>query len=172
MPAYPLTSLASGEEVLLDANIIVYGVNVKSAQCRDLLRRCATGDVSGYTTVEILAEACHRLMLSEAVGRGLIQRPNASSLQGKGHVIRQLQDYWIRLENLRAGALAVLPLDEYRFARAQGLRQQHGLMTNDSLVLAAADVFGIPALSTNDDDFDNVLWLDIYKPNDLSTAAP
>ena len=66
------------------------------------------------------------------------------------------------------GAVAVLPLDEFRFRRSQVMRQQDGLMTNDSLVLAAADVFGIAALATNDQDFDAVPWIDIYKPTDLA----
>ena len=45
-------------------------------------------------------------------------------------------------------------------------------MTNDSLALAAVDVFGIGALATNDNDFDAVPWLEIYKPTDLVTAPP
>jgi predicted nucleic acid-binding protein len=40
-------------------------------------------------------------------------------------------------------------------------------MTNDSLLLAAAEVFGIDSLATNDSDFDAVPWLEIYKPRDL-----
>ena len=168
MPTHSLLTLPAGTEILIDANVIVYAVNVLSAQCRDVLRRCGTGDVSGFTTVEILSEACHRLMLGEAAGRGMIVRPNASSLQGRPHVIRQLQDYWSRLQNVMNGAVAVLPLDEFRFRRSQVMRQQDGLMTNDSLVLAAADVFGIAALATNDQDFDAVPWIDIYKPTDLA----
>jgi predicted nucleic acid-binding protein len=40
-------------------------------------------------------------------------------------------------------------------------------MTNDSLLLAAADVFGIAALVTNDSDFDAVPWITIYRPTDV-----
>ena len=40
-------------------------------------------------------------------------------------------------------------------------------MTNDSLVLAAADLFGIESLATNDADFDGIPWLTIYRPSDL-----
>jgi predicted nucleic acid-binding protein len=40
-------------------------------------------------------------------------------------------------------------------------------MTNDSILLAAALVFGIEALATNDSDFDAVSWLTVYKPTDV-----
>jgi predicted nucleic acid-binding protein len=40
-------------------------------------------------------------------------------------------------------------------------------MSTDSLILAAADLFGIPSLATNDSDFEAVPWLAIYKPTDV-----
>jgi predicted nucleic acid-binding protein len=106
-------------------------------------------------------------MVGEAAGRGLIARPNAANLQGKPHVVRALDDYWQRIAQIRAGKIAVLPLDEFRFVRAHGLRLAHGLMTNDSLLLAAADLFGISSLATADADFDAVPWITVYKPTDL-----
>jgi predicted nucleic acid-binding protein len=166
MPVEPLASLPRGEEILIDANVLVYAIGQRSGQCRDLLTRCTSGEVSGYTTVEILGDVCHRLMLAEAAGLGLIGRPNAANLQGKPHVVRRLSAYWSHVEGV-SGKLAVLPLDEHRFRRAHGLRTAHGLMTNDSLVLAAANVFGIGALATNDSDFDAVPWITVYKPSDL-----
>jgi predicted nucleic acid-binding protein len=160
-------SLPSGTEVLLDANVITYALNRRSRECVELLERCTTGDLSGYTTVEVLADVCHRLMLAEAAFKGLIARPNAANLQGKSHVVRQLGDYWQRTIQSCTGALAVLPLDEFRFRRAHPLRVSFGLMTNDSLLLAAADVFGISALATNDTDFDPVPWITLYRPRDV-----
>jgi predicted nucleic acid-binding protein len=47
------------------------------------------------------------------------------------------------------------------------MRQRHGLLTNDSLILAAADSYGIAALATGDEDFDDVPWLTVYKPEDI-----
>src|SRR5215212_9343859 len=115
MPVLPLATLPPGEEVLIDANVIVYGALALSAQSHELLRRCAHRDVSGFTTVETLSDACHRLMLGEAAGRKLIARPNAANLQGKPHIVRALDDYWRRIEQIRAGNVAILPLDEFRF---------------------------------------------------------
>jgi predicted nucleic acid-binding protein len=167
MPAFALSSLPVGREVLLDANVIAYALQGRSLQCEELLRRSSRGEISAFTTTEVLSDVCHRLMLAEAQSRGLIARANASNLQGKSRVICQLQDYWTRLSTFTTQPIAILPLDEFRFVRAQPIRRDHGLMTNDSLLLAAAEVFGIEALATNDADFETVPWIEIYKPTDL-----
>ena len=156
MPPLALSSVPSGTEILLDANVIAYALLGRSRQCEEFLERCAKGEISAFTAVEVLSDTCHRLMLSEALSQGLIGRDSASNIQGKSHVIRQLNDYWTRLSTVTQHAIAVLPLDEFRFIRAQPIRRDLGLMTTDSLLIAAAEVFGISALATNDSDFDVV----------------
>lgn len=165
MPPHPLPLVPPGVEILVDANVLVYALSATSAECDAFLSRCTSGAIQAFVTLDVLAEACHKLMISDAHSRGLIQRANASSLQGKTAVIRQLSSYWSLIQSL--AGIAVLPLDEYRFQRAQLIRRQYGLMTNDSLLLAAAEVFGIDSLATNDSDFDTVPWLTIYKPTDI-----
>jgi len=69
--------------------------------------------------------------------------------------------------------MAVQPLGQLPTAspvvvrRAQVMREHYGLLTNDSLILAAADLYGINCLATRDDDFDDVPWLTVYKPGDI-----
>ncbi len=81
MPVYALLSLPPRQEVLLDANVLVYALTGQSRQCWDLIRRSAAQDVAAFTTVEVLNDVCHRLMLGEAAGRGLIPKQNASALK-------------------------------------------------------------------------------------------
>src|SRR5689334_8216951 len=126
MPTLPLSAIPAGVEILVDANVLIYGVNFVSPECHDFLARCANRELSAFATVDVLADVCHRLMVSEAAGRRLIGRPNAANLQGKAHVIRQLTDYWQRLSEIRAANIAVLPLDEHRFQRAHPMRQSYG----------------------------------------------
>jgi len=162
MPVSPLSSIKSGDEIIIDANILIYALLGSSPDCVAFVDRCLKSDVHAFTTVDVLADVCHKLMVTEAHLRGFIQRPNASSLQGKAAVIRQLSDYWMHVRSLTG--IAVLPFDEFRFVRAQAVRNHHGLMTNDSLLLAAAEIFGIENLATNDSDFDAVPWIQVYKP--------
>jgi predicted nucleic acid-binding protein len=48
--------------------------------------------------------------------------------------------------------------------RSEALFSVHGLLTNDSITLAVMDSLGITDLATNDDDFNAVQWLTVWKP--------
>jgi predicted nucleic acid-binding protein len=167
MPVQLLGQLPAGSPVVVDANIFVYAANATSNQCVDLRERCARRDVRGVTTFEALAEVNHRLMLEDAVAAGIIQRGNASNLRRLRKSIPNLKVYWPSVEKIFGMNLMILELDELRFRRAQFMRERHGLLTNDSLILAAADSYGITSLATRDDDFDDVQWLTVYKPGDI-----
>ena len=61
----------------------------------------------------------------------------------------------------------VLGSHESRHNRAQRVRAEHGLLTNDSLIVAACLEHDIRSLATRDSDFDQIPELTIYKPTDL-----
>ncbi len=167
MAVQPLGQLPAGSPVVVDANIFVYSANATSNECAELLERCARREVRGVTTFEALAEVSHRLMLEDALASGVIQRGNASNLRRLRKSIPNLRGFWPSVEKIFSMNLMILELDELRFRRAQVMRERHGLLTNDSLILAAADSYGITCLATRDDDFDDVPWLTVYKPGDI-----
>src|SRR5579862_769999 len=138
MPVQLLGQLPAGSPVVVDANIFVYAANATSNECAELLARCARRDVRGVTTFEALARVNHRLMLEDALSVGVIQRGNASNLRRLCKSIPNLRGYWPSVEKIFSMNLMILGLDELRFRRAQAMRERHGLLTNDSLILAAA----------------------------------
>ena len=167
MPVDSLTNLPGGRDVLLDANVFVYAFRGQSPECLSLLRRCAQEEVTGITTVEIINEVCHKLMLAEALGRSIITRQTAQALNGRHDEIKRLAEYWTQTARIFELNILILSLEEARIRRAQQMRMLHGLLTNDSVILAAADEYGIDCLASRDGDFDQVPWLTIYKPTDL-----
>jgi hypothetical protein len=60
-----LANLPAGADAFLDANI--YTLGGQSNECRDLLRRGATEEVFGITTLEVIDEVTHRLMLESSL---------------------------------------------------------------------------------------------------------
>ena len=86
-----LAEIEEGAGVFVDANIFIYHFVGASPECTSLLRRCETGDVQGSTSVLVLAEVCHRLMMIEAVERRLVAAGNvARKLARRPDVVRQL----------------------------------------------------------------------------------
>ncbi len=167
MPARALFAIAAGSRVLLDANIFIYAFTGRSVQCREILERSQDGDVAAVTTIEAVNEVCHKLMLLEALERGVIHRVSAAALRSKATEITRLTNYWKRVERIFDLNITVLALAEARARRAHRLRSALGLLTNDSLIAAAAQEQAIVNLATSDRDFDRIDWLVTYRPTDL-----
>jgi predicted nucleic acid-binding protein len=112
-----------------------------------------------------VAEATHKVMLAEIVHRhgvpptGLIARlkRHPELLDGLTHH----QQVAVTVRSLR---LPVEAITLELFARGGALSAQHRLLTNDALTLAVMEKLGVTALATNDDDFDAVTGIMIYKP--------
>ena len=162
-----LAKLPAGIDIFLDNNVFIYAFAGKSQQCLDLLFRCAREEVYGITTIEVISEVTHRLMLAEALATGVITRERVQDLRGKIQAIRQLTQYWLHTVKIFALNILILRADEPRLHRAQSVRSRYGLLTNDSLILAAMDEYGITCLASRDHDFDHVAQLTVYKPTDL-----
>ena len=167
MPVDRLPNLPSGADVFLDANVFIYTFGGHSNDCRDLLRRCASEEVFGITTLDVINEVTHRLMLTEAVAKGVITKSNAAALQGKWRDVAKLTEYWTLTARIFGLNILIADSDEPRLHRAQTVRSNHGLLTNDSLILATMNEYGIDCLASRDGDFDHVSSLTIYKPSDI-----
>jgi predicted nucleic acid-binding protein len=172
LPAVPLSDLPLGSDVFVDANVFVYGLLELSPECQTLLRRCAQEEVFGFTTLHVLNEMTHRLMLEEARQVGLISGGGASQLKKQAREIVGLRRYWEQTLNvLEMPSMMVLHMQESWLHRAHSERAQCGLLTNDSLIVAAMREYGLALLASNDGDFDRVLGVTRYFPSDLSLPA-
>jgi predicted nucleic acid-binding protein len=168
MPFQSLINLPDGSDVFIDANILVYGLSGQSAQCRQLLERCSREEVTGITPFTILNEATHRFMLAEAHSRGLIRAESARALRENFTCIPGLTAYWRDTQRLLSLNLLLLPLDEAILRAAQSERQQASLLTNDSMIASCMRLYGISTLATNDEDFERVQGIAVYRPDDLA----
>ena len=167
MPIQPLPSIPNGADVFIDANIFVYALQSKSAQCREFLRRCAYEELFGISLLEIVNEATHQLMLAEAVAKGFIPSPSPKVLRKHFSQIPQLTMYWAQTRRILSLNLLLVGTSENLLHAAQLERQAAGLLTNDSMIAACMRDLGIQALATNDDDFARVGWITVYKPDDI-----
>jgi predicted nucleic acid-binding protein len=161
--AHPLPALPGGTLVFVDANIFIYGLLGESSQCTDLIERFRNEEIAGVTTTEVVGEVCHRLMVKEAMDLGLISRPVASALKSKRDAIRRFRKYWELTDRIFQWNLVVLGSNEARHRTAQGVREKYGLLTNDSLIIAACFDNEIRALASRDADFDAVPEIAVYS---------
>jgi predicted nucleic acid-binding protein len=161
-------NLLSGTAVFIDANCLVFAFDSQSPYylaCRRLLDRVENGDLQGFTSAHVLGEMSHRLMTIEAVA--LFNRPLAGIanwLRRHPTEAQQLSRYRQALDELTLIQVTVLPVSGMNVSRAADFSRQHGLLTNDAIIVAVMQAQGLTALASLDADFDSVPGITRYAP--------
>ncbi len=165
----PLTDIPNGASVMLDANVLVYALTPQAqlhAACRELLERGARGAVSLFTSVSVTADVLHRAMVLEVLAQGQAQRSAEAVvlLKQRPDVVQQLTRYRTILRDVRQARIDILPLTYRDLHASRVFREQHGLMVNDSLIVAVMEREKLGFLATNDPDFERIPGLTVRVP--------
>jgi predicted nucleic acid-binding protein len=159
-------NVPEGVVCFVDANIFVYTfiqLDITSV-CRTFLARMIRLEVGAVSTANCLADAVHRIMCAEANERFVLGGGAVGWLKKHPRRIGELARFRDAARRLHALPLRLLDADSRTLLDAVELSSQHGLLTNDALILALMRQHGISHLVTNDNDFDTVPGLTIWKP--------
>ena len=163
-----LSAIPDGVVCYLDATMFYYhlvDVPPLSNDCSDLFRRIEQGRVQGVTSSVAMAEATHKVMLAEVVQRhGVDHRGLIARLKRHPDLLNDLTNHTQVAATVRSLRLPVEAITLELLARGAEVSSQKRLLTNDALTLAVMEKLGVTILATNDDDFDAVEGLTVYKP--------
>jgi predicted nucleic acid-binding protein len=162
-----LAAVPSGRGVFIDANIFIYHFAQAplSAPCTPFLRRVEVGNIQGVTSVVVLAEVTHRIMVPEAIASfGFPSRTAVKQLKEHPALVKQLGHYKVASEKIPAFNVTVEPITAAHFRLAQSLSATHGLLTNDSLIAAVMQTLALVDLASNDPNLSAVPGLTIWQP--------
>ena len=160
--------IAPSAHLYIDANIFVYYFGRLSNECVELIRRCQRGEVEAYTGTHVLLEVAHRLMMTEAVDKGLVTPGNVpSKLRRRPELASQLDEHSEAVQHILDMGVEILQVDAEILEISANLRAQTGFLVNDSISLAMMRRHDISAIATNDRDFQRVNWLEVRLPRDL-----
>ena len=163
-----LDAIASGATVFIDANIFIYGFApdpVFGPQCRQLFERLERDDLHGITSSSILSDVTHRLMCLEACGKfGWSYTGIARQLKKHPHQVQKLTGFRHAIESIEAIKVQILPTYARHVFAACQVSQQHGLLSNDALIVAILDENKVSQIASNDADFDRVPGITRYAP--------
>ena len=163
-----LEDLPSGARVFVDANILIYHFAGLSLECRAFLQRCESRQVAAFTGVHILLEVTHRLMVLEALQKGLITGGQpARKLKEQPEIIKSLHEYNQSVHQIPRMRIRVRTITSAIVRASEAIRVQEGLMTNDSVTVALMRKLGLTAIATADADLDNLSALRVYQPGDI-----
>jgi hypothetical protein len=97
-----LDTVPNGSDVLIDANVFVYGLTAKSAQCQAFLARCSREEFTGIALFESVNNATHQFMKGEALHKGLCTGQAMKYLSANPDEVKLLTDYWANTQRLLA----------------------------------------------------------------------
>jgi uncharacterized protein len=163
-----LEDLPSGARIFVDANILIYHFSGISLECRAFLQRCESRQVETFTGVHILLEITHRLMVLEALQKGLITGGQpARKLKEQPEIIKSLHEYNQSVQQIPRMHIRVRTITSAVVRASEAIRVQEGLMTNDSVTVALMRKLGLTDVATADADFNNASHIRVYQPEDI-----
>ena len=164
-----LDDIPAGSLCVVDTNVLVYAEQGVSSQAQRFIRRCSSGEVKATLPQTVWQEFTHKLMLAEAMMRGFTSGGNpAARLASRPDAIRSLSLYKVKVRALLDLGFGFEPcLLPDLLDRAFALQENHGLLTNDAMVLAVALRLKADVLVSSDKAFRGVAELDVYYPTDL-----
>lgn len=164
-----LDKLPNNSSVMVDANIFVYALTPQAhlhKACQDLLLRGAQGVLHLATSVSVAADVLHRVMVLEILEQGHVQRSAEAVhlLKQQPDIVAGLTRYRAVVRNLRQARVNILALSYRDLHTSRMYREQHGLLVNDSLLVAVMQREHIQFLATNDTDFARIPGIVVRMP--------
>jgi predicted nucleic acid-binding protein len=160
--------LAPGDAVFIDANTLIYYFAphpTLGPPCSQLLERIDNQELTGYTSIHLLAEVAHRLMTLEAnTTLGWPMTGMANRLRRNPDEVRKLGVYKTALEEIARSKIQVLGPGLLTLRNAADVCRRTGLLINDALVVAIMEEHGLTRLASHDGDFDRVPGLTRFAP--------
>lgn len=163
-----LEDVPNGEQIFVDATILIYHFSGISPACRTFLQRCESKQVEALTGVHILLEVAHRLMMLEALRKGLISGGQlARKLKEQPEIVKSLREYNRSIRQVPRLGIHVRAITSAIVRASEAVRVQEGLLSNDSITVALMRRLGLTAVATYDADLERVASLQIYQPGDI-----
>lgn len=160
--------IPDGTAAFVDANILHYAVVPTppfSQHVYPFMDRLTTGEINGVASVPVLADAQHKTMLSLLAAQyGLSRAKLVGWAKKHPSEMCALAGLTEAVQLLRSATVRLLPLDSALLSEASHASIQYGLLTNDAIIVALMHRHGITHLATNDDDFDRVPGITVWKP--------
>jgi len=164
-----LDQVPSGARILVDSNILVYHFQphpIFGPMCNRLMERIERQDIEGCTFTNLLGELAHRLMLIEAAALpGWTGGKTLNRLKQQPSVIQGLTAFQAAVDALLQSNMRVLPVAGSLGSAAAAVSRQHGLLTNDALIVAIMLHHGFTNLASHDADLDRVPGITRYAPS-------
>lgn len=165
-----LSDLEDGSSVFIDANIFIYHFSKESklnSDCSNFLERVEEGKINGFTSVAVIQEVTHRMMILEAVTfiPEMKGKDPVKNLKAHPDVVKKLVRHQRIPAQMALFNISIISPDIDTIERSQQMKRRYGVLSNDALSLQIIEDLKINNLVSNDSDFERVNFITLYKPS-------
>jgi predicted nucleic acid-binding protein len=165
------------EPCFVDANIFLFTIwsdDLYGLSCKEFLNRVEAGELKGCTSVIVLDEVFHRLMLTELYTQfSILPRKASSTIHNQPELLSKLGTCFEDVIALhQISHLTILPIDGELQKRAVQLSQKYQLLPHDALHTACCEKMEIDHIATLDCDFERVDFLTVWTPEEKTDDEP
>jgi len=166
-----LDDLSKHSVIFVDANIFIYlilGDPRYKMSCKKFLNRIKDNEIKAFTSVIVLSEILHKLMISEIVKKynvGYLEALNY--FKNKPNIFLKLEKCWEDIKEIKSiNNLVILDVTDKVFDIGIKYSKEFKLLISDALHLAVMKQNNITNLASNDSDFERVGWINLCKPKE------
>jgi len=166
-----LSDIEVGTSIFIDANIFIYHFSKESRfnhACSNFLEYIETESINGVTSLPVIQEVTHRMMIIEAAARHPEVKPKdmMKYLKANPEKVKKLtrhQEIPSRIDSLNVKTIS---LDLEMIKTSQLMKRRYGFLSNDSLTLQIMEDLKIKNLASNDTDFERVDFIKLFRPSE------
>ncbi|NLL11151.1 MAG: type II toxin-antitoxin system VapC family toxin [Methanomicrobiales archaeon] len=171
-----INEISDNSRVIVDSNIFIYSAlrhPKYHRSCYNLFTKIEEGHIRGYIPSIVIQEVLHRLMIAELQkisGEKDLQKIK-NHIRKNPQLFKTLSICWTAVEQIFKMGFTVLGETADSIHKSILFSQKYSLFAKDSVILSIMDTYGIDTLVTNDNDFQSIPWLQIYKPDEYTTHS-
>jgi predicted nucleic acid-binding protein len=159
----------SDATIFIDANIFlntILSAGKESESCARFLEMADAGDFPSATSVIVLNEVLHRLLIASIVKSSGVGSDSAvHHMKLHPEQVRDAGTVWEVMDDIRSiRSMKIYGISLATFERSLAIMQEWGLLGNDALHIACMEEHSIGAIATYDRDFSRVYGIKCWKP--------
>lgn len=164
-----LSSIPSGTQIFIDANIFLYEVFDDpdfGEVSYKFIKMVEGGSIKGFTSTLVLDEVLFKMLTMEASNKlGIPLKKAIDSLREDPEKFAALDMPWKNIEKIQnMPNLTILGISPVIFKDAVEISKANKLLPHDATHVAAAKTMDLRDIATSDRDFKRVDFLKVWTP--------
>ncbi|MCZ7403081.1 MAG: PIN domain-containing protein [Candidatus Methanoperedens sp.] len=164
-----LSSIPSGTSVFIDANIFLFEIFEDANfgdSSYDFIKKIESSEIKGYTSTLVLDEVLFKMILMEASNKfNVSMKDVVRILKQEPEKLTALEKSWENIREIQnMDNLTIFGVSPAIFKEAVEIALTCKLLPHDATHAAVAKEMNIRNIATNDDDFERMDFIKVWKP--------